>query len=75
MDNYLPHSTLADMNATHLDIERVRIAAMHRAQDMLEVAMSLRSLVDKTHPFGFIPKDYRTIMFASDILEQLAEGK
>ena len=74
MDNYLPHSTLADMNATHLDIERIRIAAHTRAVDMLATAVSLSLIVINGN--GKLNKvEQDTINYAAKILRQMAEGK
>ena len=70
MDKYLPHSTLADMNATHLDIELVRIAARSRSLELLHMADEL----DRLESADEI--DFCLILDrVAATLRQLAEGK
>jgi hypothetical protein len=71
MDKYLPHSTLADMNATHLDIERVRIAAQQRADELIRLAINLE-MISYCAPWN---PHIDTIDKAAATLRQLAEGK
>ena len=69
MDKYLPHSTLADMNATHLDIERVRIAAQQRAEEMVILADALEFRAQCAD------EGWTVMLRAAELLRQLAEGK
>jgi hypothetical protein len=74
MDKYLPHSTLADMNATHLDIERIRLAANIRKKEILDAADEVAYIAKLMYDYGNI-WEYERLTNASGILSQLAEGK
>jgi hypothetical protein len=76
MDKYLPHSTLADMNATHLDIERIRIAAKLLSEDMFQTAHRLQCVADELEEHGcLLENEYQMMLHACATLRQLAEGK